>query len=306
MASRAKAGSEAKPRRAAARPADLRAGVRGTTRVVAILGDPVDHSLSPAMHNAAYAALGLDYVYVPLRAPRAKLRDAIRSLRTLGIVGLNVTVPYKEDVARLVDRQSDTARAIGAVNTVYLAGDEIVGDNTDAEGFARASSENSVKIRGARVLVIGAGGSARAVLYALGRGGAAEVVVANRTRSKAARLVRALAPAFPAGSALVASGLDALGDRSLLATRTLVVNSTPVGLKGGEFLAYEVVATPERCAHFDLAYGKTATPFLREAARAGRPTVDGRHMLVYQGAAAFRLFTGKKAPVAAMFAAVGV
>lgn len=276
-----------------------RAAVEGTTRVVGILGNPVDHSLSPRMHNAAYAALGLDYVYVPFRATPATIRGAVRAMRTLGIVGFNVTVPYKQDVVRLVDRLGPAATAIGAVNTIWRDGDDIVGDNTDAAGFVDALKAHGAKIRGAPVLVIGAGGSARAVLHALKTGGAADVVLANRTKAKALRLAREFG--------VTATTLDALHEEGLLETRTLVVNCTPVGLKGGDFLEYTAAQTPKRCVHFDLAYSRDGlTPFLALAHKARRPIIDGRHMLVHQGAAAFRLFTGKKAPVDAMLAAVGI
>jgi shikimate dehydrogenase len=250
------------------------------------------------MHNAAYAALGLDFVYVPFRAEPDAIRGAVRAMRTLGIVGFNVTVPYKQDVLRLVDRLSETAAAIGAVNTIWRDGDDVVGDNTDAKGFVEALRSHGEKLRGARVLVIGAGGSARAVLHALGSAGARDVVLANRTRANAARLAREFAA--------TAATLDALNDKALLESRTLVVNCTPVGLKGGDFLAYDAAATQRDCVHFDLAYGRTLTPFLDLARRARRPLVDGRHMLVHQGAAAFRLFTGKKAPVDVMRTAVGL
>ncbi|MFN2376626.1 MAG: shikimate dehydrogenase [Candidatus Binatia bacterium] len=297
----------------AKREIPARAAVEGTTRVVGILGNPVEHSLSPRMHNAAYAALGLDFVYVPFRATPSTIRQAVRAMRTLGIVGFNVTVPYKQDILRLVDRRTPAAAAIGAVNTIWRDGDEVVGDNTDATGFVEALRSHGSRIRGARVLVIGAGGSARAVLHALREGGAADIVLANRTPATARQLAREFgAPAAgakrsPAKSPLVRpSGLAALADHELLATRTLVVNCTPVGLKGGDFLDYAAAATPKACVHFDLAYTRGLTPFLTLAHRKGRPTIDGRHMLVHQGAAAFRLFTGKKAPVAVMLVAVGV
>ncbi len=275
------------------------ARVEGTTRVVGILGDPVDHSLSPRMHNAAFAALGLDYVYVPMRATRATIRDAVKAMRALGLVGFNVTVPFKQDVLRLVDRLTPAAEAIRAVNTIFRDGDEIVGDNTDACGFSEALRSHGTKVRGARVLVIGAGGSARAVLHALGEGGADDVVLANRTVATARKLARELGG--------TATDLSVLQHGELLASRTLVVNCTPVGLKGGAFLAYAAGRTPKTCVHFDLAYSRTGlTPFLALAAKAGRPVVDGRHMLVHQGAAAFRRFTGRKAPVDVMLQAVGV
>jgi shikimate dehydrogenase len=275
------------------------ATVEATTRVVGILGHPVEHSLSPRMHNAAYAALGIDYVYVAFRCEPSDIRTAVRAMRTLGIAGYNVTVPYKQEVVKLVDRLTDTAKAIGAVNTIYRDGDEVVGDNTDAEGFAVALKTHRAKIRGARVLVIGAGGSARAVLHALREGGARDVVLANRTVAKAKSLVREFGG--------VARDLSALDDATLLASRTLVVNCTPVGLKGIAFLDYDAAATPAGCTHFDLAYRAGGlTPFLDLAAKAKRPVIDGRHMLVHQGAAAFRRFTGKKAPVDVMLAAIGV
>lgn len=277
----------------------LLAAVEGTTRVVGILGDPVDHSLSPRMHNAAYAALGLDYVYVPFRATPATVRATVRAMKALGIVGFNVTVPYKQDVVKLVDRLTPTAKAIGAVNTIYRDGTRIVGDNTDGVGFAAALRSHGVRLRGARVLVIGAGGSARAVLHALREGRAREVVLANRTVAKATRLARE----FDAEAA----GLNALEDAALLADRTLVVNCTPVGLKGRAYLGYAAAATRRSCVHFDLAYArKGLTPFLALARRAQCPVIDGREMLVHQGAAAFRLFTGRRAPVDVMKAAVGL
>jgi shikimate dehydrogenase len=281
------------------RPPKSPAPVEGTTRVVGILGHPVDHSLSPRMHNAAYAAAGLDYVYVPFRATPDTVRGVVRAMRTLGLVGFNVTVPFKQDVLKLVDRLTGTAATIGAVNTIYRDGDDIVGHNTDGIGFTEALKSHGAKVRGARVLVIGAGGSARAVLHALREGKAADVVLANRTKATAVKLAREFGA--------TATALDSLEDEGLLGTRTLVVNCTPVGLKGGAFLGYRAAATAKRCVHFDLAYSRDGlTPFLKLAARAGRATIDGRHMLVHQGAAAYRLFTGKKAPVDVMLEAVGV
>lgn len=276
-----------------------RAAVEGTTRVVGILGNPVDHSLSPRMHNAAYAALGLDFVYVPFRATPDTIGGVVRAMHTLGIVGFNVTVPYKQDVVKLVDRLTPTAKAIGAVNTIYRDGSEIVGDNTDAAGFTEALRLHGVKVRGAQVLVIGAGGSARAVLHALRECGARDVVLANRTVANARKLAREFGA--------TAVGLDALAHDALLASRHLVVNSTPVGLRGGAYLPYRASATAKGCMHFDLAYSRTGlTPFLTLARKASRPVLDGRHMLVHQGGVAFRRFTGKKAPVAVMLEAVGL
>lgn len=278
--------------------------IEGTTRVVGIFGDPVDHSLSPRMHNAAFVELGLDYAYVPLRPTAETLREAVAAVRALGLAGVNVTVPFKEAVIPFVDDLTATAKAVGAVNTIYRDGDgALVGENTDVAGCNRALTAHGVRLRGKRTLVIGAGGAARAVVFALLEAGAAEVTIANRTRAKATGLV----DAFPDHGARVrAASLEVLEDREFLADRQLVVNSTSVGLKGAKFLAYDVGATGEGCVHFDLAYGDRPTAFIARASGAGRPVVDGRHMLLHQGAAAFKLFTGRRAPLAAMAAAIGI
>lgn len=278
-------------------------GVQGTTRVVGIFGDPVDHSLSPRMHNAAFRALGLDYVYVPLRPTKRSIGAAVESIRSLGLVGVNVTVPFKEDVIRFLDRVSNTARAAGAVNTIVNREGKLLGDNTDVPGFAAALAAAGSRVRGQRVLLIGAGGAALAVVHALLSGGARDIAVANRTPARAAGLLKRFSRAK---SRVGAVSLDALVDPDFLATRTLVVNSTPVGLHGGDFLAYTPRATPVGCLHFDLAYRERLTPFLRLARAARRPVIDGRHMLLHQGAIAFRLFTGKKPPIDVMARAIGI
>jgi shikimate dehydrogenase len=279
------------------------AAVEGTTKVVGIFGDPVDHSLSPRMHNAAFAELELDYVYVPLRANRRNLKEAVRSMRALGIVGANVTVPFKRDALKLAQRLTPTAKAIGAVNTLYFDDKRLVGDNTDSQGFVDALAAHGLRARKKRVLVIGAGGSARAVLHGLLEAGVADVVVANRTLSRAAQLARDLSRR---DSRVRAARLDLLDDFDFLETRQLVVNCTPVGLKGEPFLDYDVDSTPKDCLHFDLAYAEKPTPFLAMAASRKRPTVDGRYMLLFQGAAAFKRFTGRRAPLAVMAKALGI
>jgi len=276
--------------------------ISGTTRVVAVIGAPVEHSLSPRMHNAAFRALGLDYVYVALAPDPARVGRFLRVLGTSGLSGLNVTVPFKRDAFRAVDDASEAARSIGAVNTIVVRKDRSTyGDNTDAGGFAAALRSHGVRLRGKRILVIGAGGAARAVVYELLRSGAAEVIVANRTRRKASALVRTVG----AGRA-VARGLDALNDEALLDRCNVVVNATSVGLRGGRFLDYAPRATRTDCVHVDLAYAEKATAFLQLAGKLGRPVIDGRHMLLHQGALAFKLFTGRKAPVDIMARAIGL
>ncbi len=276
--------------------------VEGTTRVVGIIGDPVDHSLSPRMHNAAFASLGLDYIYVPFRTSARKLGDAVRSVGRLGLAGLNITVPFKQAATGHVDRLSPTARAVGAVNTVYADGRRLVGENTDVAGFMSALGAAGLRLRGKSVLVIGAGGAARAVVYALAEGGAADVVIANRTLAKAKRLAREFSRR---STPIQAAGLGVLEDVGLLENRRLVVNCTSLGLKG-KTPDYNIEATRDDCIHFDLAYGGKPTPFMKSALANKRPVIDGRLMLLHQGAAAFKFFTGRKAPVAVMAKALGL
>jgi shikimate dehydrogenase len=277
--------------------------IEGTTRVVGIFGDPVAHSLSPRMHNAAFRALGLDYVYVPFRPQQRTIDAAVDAIRALGLVGVNVTVPFKADVMPCVDRVSDTARAAGAINTIVWRDGKLFGDNTDVPGFTAALAAAGSRARGKNVLLIGAGGAARGIVYALLAGGAAEIAIANRTRSRADALVKLFAKDR---KRLRVQTLGALSDDRLLSTRQLVVNSTSVGLHEGRFLDYLASATPSSCVHFDLAYREDLTPFLKLARAARRPVIDGRHMLLHQGALAFRLFTGKKAPIDVMARAIGI
>jgi len=277
--------------------------VEGSTRVIGIFGDPVDHSLSPRMHNAAFRALGLDYVYVPFRPRQRTIVAAVEAIRALGLTGVNVTVPFKGDVIAHLDHVSETARAVGAVNTIVNRDGELLGENTDVPGFAAALASAGFRARGKRVLVIGAGGAARGVVHALLTGGAAEVVVANRTRSRATELRKVFATDR---TRIRIETLEILADEGFLATRHLVVNSTSVGLHGGGFRDYAARATPKACVHFDLAYREGLTPFLKLSRAARRPLIDGRHMLLHQGAVAFRLFTGKRPPIDVMARAIGI
>jgi shikimate dehydrogenase len=277
------------------------ASVRGRPepRLFGVLGDPVDHSLSPAMHNAGFAALGLPHVYLRFRVGPAELPAALDEARLLGMGGLNLTVPLKEHVLPLLDAVTPLARRIGAVNTVKLERGRLLGDNTDAPGFLR-SLAGRVRPGGGRAVLIGAGGSARAVGAALVEAGCDEIVVANRTPAR--------------GEALAAWLRDDLGARwvepvPLSALRTgeplrdarLVVNTTSAGLAGNA-LPVRAGATPHRCLFVDLVYART--PFLAAAGRAGRPTLDGTGMLLHQGALAFEWWTGRRAPLAAMAAAL--
>jgi shikimate dehydrogenase len=267
--------------------------ITGRTRVVGIIGDPLAHSRSPAMHNAAFAALGLDWVYVPFRVGGDDLAATVAAVRALGLAGINVTVPHKEAVLPHLDRLSPLARRVGAVNTIVNRAGVLCGDNTDVYGFARLLREMRVQVRGRHVVVIGAGGSARAVVAALVETGARRITIANRTLARA----RALARRWRAAP-LRASGLHALRDAETLGDAAAVINTTSAGL-ADEAVPVAAAATPRTCVFVDLLYGRD-TPFLRTARRVRRRTCDGSAMLLHQGARAFWLWTARRAPLTVM------
>lgn len=275
--------------------------MRGEARLFGVLGDPVDHSLSPAMHNAAFAACALPYLYLRFRVASDALPAALADARRLEMGGLNLTVPLKEVALGLLDDVTPEARRIGAVNTITPVDGRLIGDNTDARGFLQ-SLEGRIALGGAHVVLIGAGGSARAVGTALATAGVTHVTIANRTLARAADLARRLEDAGPL-RATVAS-LDALEDGLGLSDVRLVVNTTSTGL-GSDPIAVRHGATPHDCLFMDLVYGAQPTPFLRAAARGRRRTLDGSGMLLHQGALAFETWTGQAAPLDAMRRALG-
>lgn len=274
---------------------------RVQARLFGVLGDPVDHSLSPAMHNAAFARTGLPHLYLRFRVRPPELRRALRDARALGMAGLNLTVPLKETVLPLLDRLTPEADRIGAANTLVFrdGGARIVGDNTDGRGFLGAIA-GRVRLRGAAVTLIGAGGSARAVGVALAGAGCERIVVANRTLRRGEALADRLTALGAKASAV---RLGALRTAAALDGVALVVNATSLGLSAAR-LPVRHAATPRDCLFVDLVYGPRPTPFLSAARRAGRPTLDGGWMLLHQGALAFETWTGRPAPRATMAAAL--
>jgi len=268
--------------------------IRATTRVIALLGWPVEHSWSPLMHNAAFAAAGLDFCYIACPTPPAALPAALDGLHALGIAGANLTIPHKEAGCALVDTLDDEARAIGAVNTIVVREGSLAGSNTDAAGIADALADAGVTVRGAGAVVLGAGGSARAAVWALARAGAARIWVCARALEKA-ETVAALAPQ---GSAIPWSRGAV---RVALAAADLLVNATPAGLTfDAKELPLDDEALAARHTVFDFVYQPALTALEQRArARAGR-VLGGRDLLVAQGAASFTRWTGQPAPRDAM------
>ena len=276
----------------------------GTTRLVGIIGWPVAHSLSPAMHNAAFAALGLNWAYVPLPVPPGAVEDALRGLKALGFAGANVTIPHKEAVIPYLDEVTPAARAMGAVNTLLVRREDgtarLVGDNTDAIGFLEDLRAAGFDPAGRRCLVLGAGGGARAVVYALAQAGA-QVTLHNRTPRRAQALVQALTPHLPGVSLTALPAGTRLTDLDLAAF-DLLVNTTPVGMwPHPEASPWpEEAPLPPPLPVYDLVYRPAETRLLRQARRAGARAIGGLGMLLRQGAAAFILWTGEPAPLDVM------
>lgn len=274
-------------------------GIGGGTRIAAVFGDPVAHSLSPAMHNAAYAALAMDRVYIACQVTLDRLPDALRAIPALGLLGVNLTVPHKQAALEVVGRLSTEARLLGAANCIVNRRGVLHGDNTDARGLERALRELGVALTGKLAIVIGAGGAAAAALLAAQRLQAGRIVIVNRTRSRAETLARRFARAL-SRSRVKAAGLDALRDPELMAGAAIVMNATPIGLNTTRFVPLDYGATQRDCLFYDLIYAPRITPFLKPARAAGRPTADGAAMLLHQGALAFRLFNRVPAPIDVM------
>ncbi|HVA91633.1 MAG TPA: shikimate dehydrogenase [Chloroflexota bacterium] len=265
----------------------------------ALFGFPLGHSVSPAMHHAAAADLGipLRYQLWPLEA--GELDDALQTIRRDPWVGANVTLPHKPAVARLVDRVTPVARRAGAVNTIFKRDGLLWGDNTDVPALARCLRPLLDRPpEEERVLVLGAGGAARAVLVALEDLGCARVALANRTDQKAADLLREMRSGEARGPARI-TRVPWGGVPDLLAGVSLLVNATSVGLDGSAMPLPDLPLGPGARV-FDLVYGQDATPLVRQARLLGFQATDGLWMLVYQAALAFELWTGQKPPEARM------
>lgn len=261
----------------------------GTTRVGAVIGDPVRHSLSPVLYNAAFAELDLDWVFVAFEVPAGAARAALDAMRTLDIGWYAVTMPHKQDVARAVDELTPEAAALDSVNCVVQRDGRLTGHSTDGEGFVRAlRAEVGFDLGGASCLVLGAGGAARAVVAAVAAAGAREVVVVNRTPANA---VRAAELAGPAGR---------VGEQADVARADVVVNATPLGMGEDASLPLDESLLRGGQVVVDLVYEPEVTPLLRAARARGARPVGGLGMLVHQAALQLELVIGQPAPVEVM------
>jgi len=280
--------------------------ITGRTRFTGVFGDPVEHSLSPAMHNAAYAALGIERAYLAFHVAPEHLHDAIGALPALQIVGINLTVPHKENAVSMMAHLSEEALMLGAINCVVNRNGELHGDNTDARGLERDLRESGVEIAGRGVVVVGAGGAAASAVLACTRLGAQRILLCNRTIERAAKLAHRFTHLYRPlnGIPIDVEGLDKLADAAALTDVALVINATPMGLKTGGFARLAYDAAPADCVFYDMVYARAPTPFLAPALASGRLALDGAGMLLNQGVLAFELFNNVAAPTAAMRAAL--
>lgn len=279
--------------------------IKGSTRVYAIFGHPISHSLSPRMHNTAFRALHLDCVYVPFDVQPKDFETAARAIRAMGISGVNITIPHKESIIFFLDEISAEASLTGAVNTVKNDDGKLTGYNTDVYGFLRSIKEDlGFHPKGSTVAVIGAGGAARAVLTALCMNDASEIYVMNRTFDKAKKLATEFKKNFK-DTQIYAVPLDDKEEMERsLGSANLLVNATPGGMKGAGSVEVPLELS-QTAAVYDLVYDPCETSLIERAKGMGRRASGGLGMLLYQGAESFKIWTGEEAPVEVMRKVIG-
>jgi shikimate dehydrogenase len=265
----------------------------GKTQVLGIFGDPIQHSLSPRMQNAAIQAGNLDAVYVPFRVTREQLCDAVRGIRAMGIRGVNLTIPHKEAACDLIDELDEQAQLTGAINTIVNDDGRLKGYNTDGQGLLKAlKHELGIEVSGRRIMLLGAGGACRAALVALCQSGAAWIGIANRTRERAEALIAELAEHFK-GTTLASFSLSASLAGCCPEPVDLLVNTSAVGLKGEAFDFPATGCVRPGGSVYDMVYAAEPTPLVRDALQAGFAAADGLGMLAGQGEIAFQLWFDK-------------
>jgi shikimate dehydrogenase len=266
------------------------------TIMYGVFGDPIRHSKSPIMLNRAFEEAGINAAYAAFHIGPGQLKDAISGIRALQFRGVNVTIPYKVEVMDYIDEVDEGARIVGAVNTIVNDNGRLIGHNTDGIGYVRSlKEETGINLKGKKVLMVGAGGAARGVGYALAQEGAAHIYIANRTREKAVELANSMSE-FTAASGM---GLDELAD--VTGEVGLIVNNTSVGMHPNiDAVPMDTSLIPRGIVVSDLVYNPLITKFLRDSQTRGAVIHSGLGMFIYQGAYAFEYWTGVSAPVAAM------
>lgn len=272
--------------------------ISGKTKVCCVIGDPIEHSLSPLIHNVAFRHLKLNCVYVAFRVRKEELENAVKGLRSLGIHGINVTMPHKTAIIRYLDEIDETARFIGSVNTVLNDNGKLIGFNTDGVGALKALKNNQVQINGRKILLLGAGGAARAIAFQLALE-AEELRILNRDGEKAKHLAGALKEKF--GKKIVGDTFSTQLGKKWLEDADILINATSVGMHPNprETLVKREWLKPN-ISVMDIVYDPMETRLIRDAKSVGAKVVYGIEMLVFQGAASFEIWCNIPAPVETM------
>jgi shikimate dehydrogenase len=272
--------------------------ISGKTQVCGVIGDPIAHSLSPAMHNAAFKHLKLDFVFLAFKVNAAGLENAMRGMRGLGVRGLNVTMPHKIAIVRYLDEADSTVRFLGSANTVLNDAGKLSGFSTDGVGALNALRENGANPAGKKVLLLGAGGAAKAIAYTLAQE-AGELCILNRVPEKAAVLAHALSHMF--SKKIVGNSLTPSTIQANLQDADVLVNATSVGMhpQVNQSLVEPQWLKPD-LAVMDIVYNPVETKLAKDAKAAGAHVISGVEMLLYQGVASFKIWTGQAAPVEVM------
>ncbi|MGB9891708.1 shikimate dehydrogenase [Thermodesulfovibrio yellowstonii] len=263
--------------------------ITGKTKIIGIFGDPIEHTLSPLIHNEAFSYLGLDYCYVAFNVKRDKLKEAIEAIKALNIKGVNITVPHKETVIQYIDELSDEAKNIGAVNTILNNEEILKGFNTDVNGFILSLKDKGISIKNKNFLILGAGGAAKAIVYGILKEGG-KVYIYNRTPSKAL----AIKEKFKKFGFIEIVEMD----KSVTEKIDVIVNATSLGLKKDDPMPLNPELIKPEHVYCDIVYPET--PLMREAERIGCKVVGGIGMLLWQAAFAFKIWTEVEAPIEIM------
>jgi shikimate dehydrogenase len=273
--------------------------IDGDTRVVGIIGNPLGHTLSPTIHNAAFDYMGLNWCYVPFPVEEGRLHEAIEGIRSLRLGGVNVTMPFKTDVLPLLDEVTTFAQSVGAVNTVLMDKGRLIGYNTDGRGFYTSLARDvGYEVKGRRVLILGAGGAARSVTVSLALAGVSSITIVNRSADRSRQLTEIIESSAPEVSV---SWLTPDDNYDLVvADSDVIINATPLTAFQGSVLRVPVAMLNRNQLVCDLNYSLYQPPLLQEAEARGAQVVDGKGMLLYQAAAAFEIWTGLEAPVEVM------
>jgi shikimate dehydrogenase len=272
--------------------------ISGKTRVCGVIGDPIEHTLSPVIHNAAFNHLKLDFVFLAFRVKAANLESAIRGMRSLGIHGLNVTMPHKSTVISFLDEVDPVVKFLGSANTILNKNGKLSGFNTDGVGALKALRENGTEVSEKKVLLLGAGGAAKAIAFALAEE-AGELAILNRAAEKAAVLADALNRI--SGKKIVGDALSPSAIQKNLQDADILVNATSVGMHPN--INQSLVAPQwlrSDLTVMDIVYNPVETKLAKDAKAAGAKVISGVEMLIYQGAASFEIWTGRSAPIEVM------